>query len=116
MNTKLSLAFKWAGRVVAIVLVLFWGAFFVEHLIEWFLRPDGALPPPSVWISQALHATMLVGLAMMLKWVRLGALLTVLATVAFFATIGCNRFPFIALVNLAPIGLLGVHYLVLRLL
>jgi hypothetical protein len=47
---------------------------------------------------------MLVGLALMLRWDRLGAVVTALGTTAFFASIGVYRFPWIALLNLLPIG------------
>ena len=110
---RLPLAFKWAGRIVALLLVLFWGAFFVEHLIEWFLRQDH-LPPPFVWRAMALHAAMLVGLVVMLKWAVWGSLLTVLATSTFFASIGINHFPFVALLNALPIALLGICFALSR--
>lgn len=93
----------WIGRLVAACLLLFWGGFFVEHLREWFLRADGQYPPLKVWIGQALHFGMLLGLAISLKWEKLGALLTVVATAVFFAHIGGRGFPFLALMNLAPI-------------
>ena len=78
---------KWAGRSAALLLLLFWGAFFAEHLMEWFLRRDGRYPPPWVWLGQFLHLGMLVGLALMLRWDRLGAIVLAVATAAFFAMI-----------------------------
>ena len=45
----------------------------------------------------------------MLKWERLGGLVLVVATVAFFDGIGMHRFPFIALVNLLPVALFFVY-------
>ena len=60
----LSAVGKWSGRAVALLLFLFWGAFFLEHLFGWFLRADHRYPPAWVWIAQGLHFTMLVGLAM----------------------------------------------------
>src|SRR5262249_46623303 len=75
----IAVAFRWLGRTLALLLFLFWGAFFLEHLAEWFLGPQGA-PPLRVWVSQVLHLGMVVGLALMLRWDRLGALVTVLAT------------------------------------
>jgi hypothetical protein len=100
----IAVALRYLGRALALLLVLFWGAFFLEHLTEWFLRPRGALPPAWVWISQLLHLAMLVGLAQMLWWDRLGSIVTALATTAFFAIIGIHGFPFIALINLLPIA------------
>jgi hypothetical protein len=34
---------KWGGRLTAVLLILFWGAFFVEHMSEW------------VWVQQGMH-------------------------------------------------------------
>src|SRR5262245_60505585 len=99
----IAVACRWLGRTLALLLLLFWGAFFLEHLSEWFLGPQGA-PPLWVWVSQVLHLGMLVGLALMLWRDRLGALVTALATTAFFASIGVYRFPWIALLNLLPIA------------
>ena len=100
----IAVAFRWLGRTLALLLFLFWGAFFLAHLSEWFWNAHGALPPARVWVSQVLHLGMLVGLALMLWKDRIGALITVLATTAFFASIGVHRFPWIALLNLLPIA------------
>lgn len=54
---------------------------------------------------------MLVGLLLMLRWDKLGVLVTILATVAFFAVIGMNRFPTIALINLLPMACFAVSWL-----
>ena len=102
---------KWGGRLTAVLLVLFWGGFFVEHLSEWFLRSDGRYPPPWVWVQQGMHFLMLAGLAMMLKWPRLGTVVMVLATIAFFSSIGMNRFPYFALINLVPVAFFTVYWL-----
>ena len=99
-----AVACRWLGRSLALLLFLFWGAFFVEHLAEWFSRPQAAPPPLWVWVAQGLHLVMLIGLALMLRWERLGAIVTALGTTAFFASIGVHRFPFIALLNLLPIA------------
>ena len=101
---------KWAGRATALLAFLFWGGFFVEHLTEWFLRPGGRFPPPWVWAGQALHLAMLIGLALMIKWDKLGAAVTVIASVAFFLTIGVWPMPF-CLMNLVPIACFTVYWL-----
>ncbi len=108
---KLGIAGKWGGRLLALLLFLFWGAFFVEHLTEWFLRAPGGYPPPRLWISQVLHLVMLIGLAMMLRWDKLGTLVMVIGTAAFFATIHFHHFPFIALINLLPVCGFGVYWM-----
>jgi hypothetical protein len=102
---------KWAGRLTALLLLVFWGAFFVEHLTEWFLRGDGRYPPAWVWRQQSFHLVMLVGLGMMLKWERLGAVVMTIGTLAFFAAIGFHTLPVIALYNLVPIACFSVYWL-----
>ena len=108
-TNRISSGFRWAGRGLALLLLLFWGAFFLEHRSEWFLEPQGS-PPLRVRVGQVLHFGMLVGLALMLRWDRLGAVVTALGTTAFFASIGVHRFPWIALINLLPIACFAVAW------
>ena len=107
-----SAVLRWIGRIFSILLLLFWGAFFLEHLIEWFLHPAEGIPPLPVWVGQTLHLLMLIGLAMMLRWEKPGALVTVIGTVGFFSSIGCRGFPYIALINLLPVGFFSGHWLI----
>ena len=107
----LSAIGKWSGRLTALLLFLFWGAFFVEHLSEWFLRAGGRFPTAWVWVQQLFHFAMLVGLGMMVKWDKLGSAVMLAGTVAFFAGIGVGEFPWIALINLVPVGCFGVYWL-----
>ena len=93
----------WLGRLLALLLVLFWGSFFVEHLSEWFLRPDGQFPGPRVWVAQFFHLGILVGLLLMLRWDKVGTLVTVLASMGFFITAGLPITRPIPLINLVPI-------------
>lgn len=113
-STRSILAFagKWGGRTTAVLLFLFWGSFFVEHLSEWFLRTGGNYPPAWVWDQMFVHFAMIVGLALMLKWDRLGSLVLVIATVGFFSGIGLHSFPYIALVNLIPMALFSLRWMV----
>jgi hypothetical protein len=113
MTTRnlISATGKWGGRVTAALLVLFWGAFFVEHLSEWFLRGDGRYPPVWVWAQQAFHLGMLVGLALMVRWDRRGALVTVISTIAFFSMIGYRGPVTLPLLNLLPIACFTVYWL-----
>jgi hypothetical protein len=116
MNAKSTagLVALWLARLAAAALFLFWGAFFVEHLAEWFLREDGRFPPAWVWVAQLLHLLMLAGLLFVLVRPGWGALATILATAAFFSWIGVRSFPTIALVNLVPLALLLVAWLLRR--
>lgn len=104
--------FRWLGRALAVLLFLFWGAFFVEHLSEWFLNARRGELPLWVWGSQVLHLGMLIGLLLMLRWEKLGTVVTVLATTAFFANIGVSSFPYIALLNAAPVLCVAVSWMI----
>ncbi len=74
----------WAGRLLALGLFLFWGAFFVEHLQEWFSQPARGFPPVWVWLAQLAHLTILIGLAALWRWPVTGSILTILGSLAFF--------------------------------
>jgi hypothetical protein len=100
----------WLGRSTALLLFLFWGAFFAEHVLEWFLQP-GAWPPAFVWIAQIFHLGMLVGLALMFRRDKLGALVTVVATAGFAATIADLDVLEVALMNLVPIACFSISWL-----
>ena len=95
----------WAARAASLALALLWGAFFVEHIKEWFIDPKGVWPPPSVWFFQAFHGLMIAGFFIALKWDRIGMALMLAASAAFLGLIGMNRFPWFALVNLVPVAL-----------
>ena len=105
---SLSVICKWLGRVASALLLLLWGAFFVEHLQDWFLGE--AYPPAWVWIEQGFHLVMLIGLAMMLRWDRVGTVVMAAGTIAFFSTIGMRTFPTIALLNLVPVAFFAVYW------
>jgi len=105
MDTTRTIALisGWLARPFALLLCLFWGAFFLEHLQEWFLNRGGVFPPSKVWIGQVLHLAMIVGLAILVFRPILGSVVTIAGTASFFAWIGVNRFPYVALLNLLPI-------------
>jgi len=109
----ISKAFKLVGLTISVLLFLFWGAFFLSHLFEWFLNTEKGLPPISVWLNMSFHLMMLFGLAMTIKWYKLGALITLIGTIAFFSSIGYRGFPYIALLNGIPLIFLCMHWLIL---
>jgi hypothetical protein len=37
VESKTVVALRWSGRILAALLFLLWGSFFVEHTIEWFV-------------------------------------------------------------------------------
>ena len=77
-------ALRWLARILAIGLFVFWGAFFLAHLQEWFFGDSGDLPPPRVWVGQFFHLLMLIGLAILVWRPAVGAWIPLATTAAFF--------------------------------
>jgi hypothetical protein len=65
--------------------LLFWRAFFFEHLIEWFAHPLSNPPRFHVWAGQELHFLMPAVLAVALLSERIGGLMRVHYTQFAFA-------------------------------
>jgi hypothetical protein len=99
---KLIPALRWPGRILAAVLFLFWGTFFVEHTIEWFVRPYPQTPPAFVWLGQGLHLLMLVGLVALWRWELAGSLMVIAAAFAFFVDKAGANFPLFFGVTVIP--------------
>jgi hypothetical protein len=74
---------RWIARLLGVCLLLFWGAFFVEHL-EWFTHP-GQWPPAKVIVLQFVHLVMLVGLVVGWKWELIGSIVVIASAVTFFS-------------------------------
>ena len=91
---------RWAARLWAAGLVLFWRAFFVEH-VAWFADPQ-RLPPPWVFLLAGLHFLMLVGLLIGWKWELAGAVVALASSLPFFATAAGRNFPLFTLVAAGP--------------
>lgn len=95
---------RWLGRGLAVLLALFWGAFLVEHINEWYVQPKG-YPPLWVTVAMGFHLGLVAGLLLSLWWERLGILLILLSAIGFVITTGGNRaVTGIMLLNLAPIA------------
>lgn len=85
------------ARVWASAAFLVWGAFFLEHTVEWF---DGGAPSPpmAVRLLQVAHLMLLTGLALGWKYELAGGLLTLVSAVVFFGSVaGSRALPFIVL-------------------
>ena len=100
-STALILAIvSWTARLMALGLFLLWGAFFVEHMQEWFLHPAQGFPPPWVWGGQLAHLVLLIGLLMLVRWQLAGSIVTILGALAFFGGLivlaGARSLPMIA--------------------
>ena len=81
----------WTGRVLALGLFLFWGAFFVEHLQQWFLHPVNGFPPVWVWLGQLAHLAILIGLMGLWRWPVTGSILTILGALSFFGGLAVSE-------------------------
>lgn len=94
----------WSARVLAVLVFLFWGAFFLEHL-SWFLRPLAEWPPAKVLLLQLAHLAMLIGLLVLLRWELIGSALTIVAALVFFVSVAGSRFPLFFAVTSLPVVL-----------
>jgi hypothetical protein len=103
----------WLGRILTILVFLLWGAFFVEHLIEWFAHPLSNPPPFQVWVGQALHLLMLAGLAVALRWERIGGVVVAVAGLLFLVRAGAN-FPLFYAITMSPIAILVISCWAIR--
>jgi hypothetical protein len=74
----------WTGRILALGLFLFWGAFFVAHLQQGFLRSVKELPPAWVWLAYLAHLTFRIGLVALWRWQVSGSILTILGSLSYF--------------------------------
>jgi len=92
---------RWCARLWAAVLFFFWGAFFVEHLEEWFIRAAG-WPPGSVIAIQGLHFLFLLGLVIGWRWELIGGLLAFLAAIAFFGLAAGSNAMVFTMVSIVP--------------
>jgi hypothetical protein len=77
---------RWTARLTGLLLFFFWGAFFVEHLVEWF-SDFSHQPPTWVLVGQIFHGLMLVGFIVAWKWELPGALMIVVFSSLFFLKI-----------------------------
>jgi len=101
INATLITLLYWSARVLAVMVFLFWGAFFLEHL-SWFLRPVAEWPPARVWLLQLAHLAMLIGLLVLLRWELAGSALTIVAALVFFVEVAGSRFPLFFAVTSLP--------------
>jgi hypothetical protein len=88
------------ARITGVGLLLFWGAFFIEHL-SWF-SDFGWPPPPGVWVLQAVHFLLLMGFIIALKWERAGSVLIIGSALLFLAPTSGKRFPLLFAITIVP--------------
>ncbi len=106
LQTPATATVRLIARMLSIVLFIFWGAFFVEHL-TWFGFTLKHIPPLTVWLLSALHLGLLLSYLISLKWEQTGSILMIVSAVFFFSsTAGYNAIPFIT-VSVLPALLYG---------
>jgi hypothetical protein len=101
INVTLIGFLYWSARVLAVLVFLFWGAFFLEHL-TWFFKPGAEWPPAQVWLLQLAHLAMLIGLLVLLRWELAGSALTIIAALVFFFFVAGRQFPLFFAVTSLP--------------
>lgn len=112
MNSKaknlIATLLRWLARVLVVAVFVFWGSFFVAHTQEWFIAPLPQSPPLKVWLGQALHLLLLVGLLGCLRWPRAGGLVVVVAAFTFFLQCAGSRFLPLFGLTVLPVLLLAL--------
>jgi hypothetical protein len=105
-NSERIKILRWVARISGIIVAVFWGAFFIEHL-EW-LKDFPELPPFHVLILMLAHLFLITGYLIALKYEVSGAVISIISAVVFFRfTAGDNFILFSALTSIP-----GVLYLV----
>jgi hypothetical protein len=114
------LVVRWTARFLALALFLCWGAFFVEHLQEWFLHPAQGFPPAWVWLAMLAHLSVLLGMLALWKWEVAGSLLAIAGALTFFGGLALREMLaghryvtlliFLAVTLLAPVLTLLGHF------
>ena len=92
---------RWMARILGLLLLLLWGSFFVEHLVEWFSGAGPTPPMRVVWISIA-HLVMLVGFLVAWKWELAGSAVIVIGALAFFSQTAGRSFPLFFGITVLP--------------
>ncbi len=85
---------RWTARILGICIFLLWGAFFIEHLVEWFIVPlsQSQVAPWHIWLGQIFHFIMLAGFIVALKWEFSGSMLIIIGAFALFVDKAGSRF------------------------
>lgn len=88
------------ASLLAVGASLLWLAFFIEHVADWFTRPD--LPPPFVWAAQLAHLGILLGLLASVRWRLAGSIAAAASAVLFFALTVWPPVPVLFIPTVAP--------------
>jgi len=83
LNKSIIRLVRWIARSASIVMLLFWGAFFAEHL-AWFFNSIER-PPFFVWVLQTVHLVLLIGYLISLKHEIFGSLTVTVSLLVFLS-------------------------------
>lgn len=96
------------GAIAAIGLGVLWAMFLVEHVHEWYIKPEpGQRPPLWVGVAMVAHATMVIGLFASVRWRTAGSAVALAGTMVFLGLTlsvrdGSVSGAWIVLINLVP--------------
>lgn len=93
---------RWSARLLGLLVSILWGAFFVEHVSEWFIRPFPNHPPLSVCLWMGVHFLMIAGYVAAWRWPVPGALVSLVAGFVFLADKAGPRFPVFFTITALP--------------
>ncbi len=86
------------------------GALFAAHISE-ILKTPGILPPLSVWLTMAVHFTLIAGYFLAWKWERLGPIMVIVSSILFFGTVNSEEMlPLVALTTAPAWALLVCNW------
>ena len=103
-DPRLVLGLRWLARLWAAALLLFWGAFFVEHTTEWFVHPHD-WPPMEVALLHAAHFLLLLGLLVGCRWELLGGIVALAAAILFFPQVSEKNAVVFLMLSVGPAAL-----------
>lgn len=110
---RTAIVSKWLGHLSALALFVIWGAFFLEHLQEWYFQSKGQYPPLWVSLAMVFDFAILLGLSLSSKWIAIGSG-TVGAGTIGFATVLASHGDLrgtIMLINLVPLAFFGAWWM-----
>ena len=90
-----------AARVCSLLLFIFWGSFFIEHM-TWFVASREPTPPLRIWLLQFGHFILIAGYLVLLRWEKTGGVMIVISAVLFFSfAAGERALPYI-IISILP--------------
>jgi hypothetical protein len=81
------LTIKWIARILGSLLFLFWGSFFIAHIMPWFILPlfrHEKIPSFEIWIQEFFHLCMLLGFIIAFKYELIGGLIIIFGAAVYF--------------------------------